>query len=122
LSLVLLQERLHKVQWFGIVTSIIGAVYLISKGSLATIVNLSFNFGDILFVVSMVAWALYTILVAYVSKYVSAYSAEPGPVFWDRSLRPLTAWLRASLRCPTICRYSPGALIFTLSLLVASSA
>ena len=25
LSLVLLQERLHKVQWFGIVTSIIGA-------------------------------------------------------------------------------------------------
>lgn len=86
LSLVLLQERLHKVQWFGIVTSIIGAVYLISKGSLATIVNLSFNFGDILFVVSMVAWALYTILVAYVSKYVSAYSA----VAWAGLLGSLT--------------------------------
>ena len=52
-----------------------GAVYLISKGSLSTIINLNFNFGDILFCVSMVAWAFYTILVAQVSKYVSAYSA-----------------------------------------------
>ena len=86
LSLVLLQERLHKVQWLGIITSIIGAVYLISKGSLVTIVKLSFNFGDILFVVSMVAWALYTILVAYVSKYVSAYSA----VAWAGLLGSLT--------------------------------
>lgn len=75
LSLVLLHERLHKLQWLGIAASIIGAVYLISKGSLSTIINLNFNFGDILFCVSMVAWAFYTILVAQVSKYVSAYSA-----------------------------------------------
>ena len=55
LSLVLLHERLHKLQWLGIAASIIGAVYLISKGSLSTIINLNFNFGDILFCVSMVA-------------------------------------------------------------------
>lgn len=91
LSLVLLQERLHKVQWLGITASIIGAVYLISKGSLATIVNLSFNFGDILFVVSMVAWALYTILVAYVSKYVSAYSVATGQFALPYDLS-LLAW------------------------------
>ena len=73
--LSLVHERLHKLQWLGIAASIIGAVYLISKGSLSTIINLNFNFGDILFCVSMVAWAFYTILVAQVSKYVSAYSA-----------------------------------------------
>ena len=32
--------------------------------TLSTIINLNFNFGDILFCVSMVAWAFYTILVA----------------------------------------------------------
>lgn len=63
-----------------------GAVYLISKGSLSTIINLNFNFGDILFCVSMVAWAFYTILVAQVSKYVSAYSA----VAWAGLLGSLT--------------------------------
>ena len=86
LSLVLLHERLHKLQWLGIAASIIGAVYLISKGSLSTIINLNFNFGDILFCVSMVAWAFYTILVAQVSKYVSAYSA----VAWAGLLGSLT--------------------------------
>ena len=73
-------------QWLGIAASIIGAVYLISKGSLSTIINLNFNFGDILFCVSMVAWAFYTILVAQVSKYVSAYSA----VAWAGLLGSLT--------------------------------
>ena len=63
-----------------------GAVYLISKGSLSTIINLNFNLGDILFCVSMVAWAFYTILVAQVSKYVSAYSA----VAWAGLLGSLT--------------------------------
>lgn len=86
LSLVLLHEQLHKLQWMGIGTSIIGAVYLISKGSLAAIINLNFNFGDILFCISMIAWAFYTILVAQVSKYVSAYSA----VGWAGLLGSLT--------------------------------
>ena len=95
LSLVLLHERLHKLQWLGISASIIGAVYLISKGSLSTIINLNFNFGDILFCVSMVAWAFYTILVAQVSKYVSAYSA----VAWAGLLGSLTTAAYSILTC-----------------------
>ena len=105
LSLVLLHERLHKLQWLGIAASIIGAVYLISKGSLSTIINLNFNFGDILFCVSMVAWAFYTILVAQVSKYVSAYSA----VAWAGLLGSLTTAAYSILTGQFALRYDLSA-------------
>lgn len=106
LSLVLLHERLHKLQWLGIAASIIGAVYLISKGSLSTIINLNFNFGDILFCVSMVAWAFYTILVAQVSKYVSAYSA----VAWAGLLGSLTTAAYSILTGQFVLPYDLSAL------------
>ncbi len=121
LSLVLLHERLHKLQWLGIAASIIGAVYLISKGSLSTIINLNFNFGDILFCVSMVAWAFYTILVAQVSKYVSAYSA----VAWAGLLGSLTTAAYSILTGQFALPYDLSALawgpIFTLFLSAAWS-
>lgn len=49
LSFVLIHERLHRLQWLGICSSLCGALYLISNGSLAAILTLSFNIGDVLF-------------------------------------------------------------------------
>lgn len=86
LSLVLLHERLHKLQWLGIAASIIGAVYLISKGSLAAILTLSFNIGDVLFFTSQVAWALYSIIVVRIIDDVSPFAI----VAWSGLLGSLT--------------------------------
>lgn len=86
LSLVLLHERLHKLQWLGIAASIIGAVYLISNGSLAAILTLSFNIGDVLFFTSQVAWALYSIIVVRIIDDVSPFAI----VAWSGLLGSLT--------------------------------
>ncbi|MFQ9934902.1 MAG: hypothetical protein ACLRXQ_01305 [Phascolarctobacterium faecium] len=48
-----------------------GALYLISNGSLAAILTLSFNIDDVLFFTSQVAWALYSIIVVRIIDDVS---------------------------------------------------
>lgn len=57
LSFVLIHERLHRLQWLGICSSLCGALYLLSNGSLAAILTLNFNIGDVLFFTSQVAWS-----------------------------------------------------------------
>ena len=74
LSFVLIHERLHRLQWLGICSSLCGALYLLSNGSLAAILTLSFNIGDVLFFTSQVAWALYSIIVVRIIDAVSPFA------------------------------------------------
>lgn len=83
LSFVLIHERLHRLQWLGICSSLCGALYLISNGSLAAILTLSFNIGDVLFFTSQVAWALYSIIVVRIIDDVSPFAI----VAWSGSVR-----------------------------------
>lgn len=62
LTAVFLHERLNTVQWTGVVVSFCGVVFLVAHGSMAVILNLSFNHGDILFFVSQLCWAVYSLL------------------------------------------------------------
>ena len=86
LSFVLIHERLHRLQWLGICSSLCGALYLISNGSLAAILTLSFNIGDVLFFTSQVAWALYSIIVVRIIDDVSPFAI----VAWSGLLGSLT--------------------------------
>lgn len=72
LSYILIKERLHILQCIGIFFSLSGVLYLISQGSLQTIINMDFNPGDILFVVSQTAWALYSIILVRIIDRISA--------------------------------------------------
>ena len=49
LAVLFLRERLLPIQWLGIVISLLGVLVLISKGSLAILLRISFNYGDLLF-------------------------------------------------------------------------
>ena len=86
LSFVLIHERLHRLQWLGICSSLCGALYLLSNGSLAAILTLSFNIGDVLFFTSQVAWALYSIIVVRIIDDVSPFAI----VAWSGLLGSLT--------------------------------
>lgn len=86
LSFVLIHERLHRLQWLGICSSLCGALYLLSNGSLASILTLSFNIGDVLFFTSQVAWALYSIIVVRIIDDVSPFAI----VAWSGLLGSLT--------------------------------
>lgn len=68
------KERLTIIQWVGILISFIGAVYLISNGSLSMLLALSFNMGDILFLIGELGWSVYCIISVPIMKKMTVLS------------------------------------------------
>lgn len=62
LAAIFLKDRLLPLQWLGIFISLSGTTYLISHGSLDIVLRISFNYGDILFFLSQVSWAVYSLI------------------------------------------------------------
>ena len=101
LGAVVLRERLHPLQWLGIFIALGGVLFLITRGSLAVICELSFNYGDLLFFFSQLGWAVYTLLGFRVMKKmeplaVTAWSGLFGAMttlaysLWAGEMRPVT--------------------------------
>lgn len=70
-AVLFLKERLIPLQWLGILISLSGATFLISHGSLDVILHISFNYGDILFFIGQIAWAVYSLLSIRVMREMS---------------------------------------------------
>lgn len=86
MTAIFLKEQLHAVQWVGIIISFLGVLSLVAHGSMQVITSLSFNYGDILFFVSQVCWAIYSILGRKVMAEISpmattAWAGLAGAVF-----------------------------------------
>ena len=60
-SWVLLRERLSPFGLAGVVVSLCGVLTILSRGSLAALLAFRLNGGDLLIVLSMAMWSLYTI-------------------------------------------------------------
>jgi drug/metabolite transporter (DMT)-like permease len=63
LGMLFLKERLNRVQYIGIFLSLIGAIWVITKGSWTIISQLQFNLGDVLVLLAVIAWAVYSLLI-----------------------------------------------------------
>lgn len=61
LSWVFLRDRLSGVQLAGVAVSLAGVFAILSQGSPAALASLRLNVGDLLVILSMVVWAVYTI-------------------------------------------------------------
>lgn len=96
LSAVFLQEQMNAVQWSGIMISFLGVLFLVAHGSLRVIMNLSLNYGDIMFFGSQICWAIYSILGRKVMVEISpmattAWAGLAGAIItgilalWDKS-------------------------------------
>lgn len=59
---VMLKEKTSGLQKLGMLTAFIGALTLISEGSLHNIMHLKFNFGDFISFIAAFAWGIYTAL------------------------------------------------------------
>ena len=73
---------------------------LISNGSLAAILTLSFNIGDVLFFTSQVAWALYSIIVVRIIDDVSPFAIVAWSGLLGRLPRQLVLLILAISNCP----------------------
>jgi drug/metabolite transporter (DMT)-like permease len=61
LSWVLLRERLSPLQLGGVAVSLAGVLTILSEGSLAALLAFRLNRGDLLVILSMAMWSIYTI-------------------------------------------------------------
>lgn len=62
LSFFFIGERLTKLGWLGIAISCVGAITIVSKGSLEVLTSLSFNVGDIMILICEIAWSAYVVI------------------------------------------------------------
>jgi len=61
-SLILLGVRLTLAQAIGILLSLAGVLVIVTHGDLTTLSNIRFNKGDLIFLVAMVIFSLYSVL------------------------------------------------------------
>lgn len=117
------QQRPGFFQTLGILISLMGVGVIISKGSLALLVNFRFNPGDLLILVSVAAWALYSVLLKKRSLPISPLSFLTMTIFfgtlcilpfylWEYTLykgfklNPSLVWMFVYLGiCPSILSY-----------------
>lgn len=72
---IFVRERLPLLAWLGILLSLVGAVAVICRGDLDTLLTLSFNQGDVMFLLAQVAWTTYSLLGIRVMHEMSAAKA-----------------------------------------------
>ena len=64
-------EKTNKFQVFGVILSLLGVLFIITKSDLNVIKNLAFNKGDLIMAIGMFAWALYSALLKKKSYEIS---------------------------------------------------
>lgn len=62
LSFFFLKEHLTKMQIFGTTISLTGVLLIISKGSVTSLIQLSFNYGDLIILAAALSWSIYSLL------------------------------------------------------------
>jgi drug/metabolite transporter (DMT)-like permease len=63
LSFIMLRERLNNNQIIGTILSLLGIIFILSKGSLDTLLNFSFNSGDLIVIAAVICWSIYSLLI-----------------------------------------------------------
>lgn len=63
LSVIFLREKLSWKQGIGIILSLIGVLFIISRGEWSQILSLTFNKGEMWMLLAVTTWAIYSILV-----------------------------------------------------------
>src|SRR5690625_6761893 len=70
-AVLFLHEEWNKRVGLGLTLSLLGVLVVISQGSLATIVQLDFNRGDLLFIGGLICWVSHGLLGKMVMREVS---------------------------------------------------
>lgn len=68
LSFIFLKEHLTRFQLIGTAISFIGVLLIISHGSLQSLVHFTFNKGDLIVIIAVVLWSIYSLLVKQYAK------------------------------------------------------
>jgi drug/metabolite transporter (DMT)-like permease len=100
-SLILLSVRLTLAQAIGVITSLAGVMVILLHGDLTALANIRFNKGDLIFIVALIIFGLYSVLVtlrpaihglSFVAFTFGCGAACLVPLLiWEMLARPLMA-------------------------------
>ncbi|MFM1651997.1 DMT family transporter [Brevibacillus sp. B_LB10_24] len=62
-SAFLLRERMAKVQLGGFLLSLFGVLFILTQGSLSRLLSTDYNTGDLLMLIAISSWTLYSLLI-----------------------------------------------------------
>lgn len=74
LSFLLLKERLTRFQAIGTLVSLAGVLFIISGGSLDSLLAFSFNKGDLIVIAAVFCWSIYSLLIKKYAGKLPGYS------------------------------------------------
>jgi len=74
LSFIFLREKLSKQQIIGTILSLSGVLFILSGGDVTTIFSFQFNKGDLIVLIAICCWAVYSLLVKQYAGKLPGYS------------------------------------------------
>lgn len=74
LSFIFLKERLTKSQLIGTGVSLLGVLFIISGGSVDSLLAFTFNKGDLTVLVAVFCWSVYSLLIKHYAGRLPGYS------------------------------------------------
>jgi drug/metabolite transporter (DMT)-like permease len=93
LSWLFLGERISLRQGIGVTLSVLGVLIMVTRGDPLSLLEASFNVGDIWIVVAMLLWAIYTILLKWRPRELSAIAFLGAMLLLSLpTLLPFYAW------------------------------
>ena len=95
LSFFFLKERLSKQQIIGTALSLIGVAFILSGGKLSTLLSFQFNKGDLIVLLAVACWAIYSLLIKQYASKLPGYSTFLVTIVLGiLILLPFTIWER----------------------------
>ena len=82
MAAIFIKERLTKKNYIGIILAFLGVLILITKGEIETFTNLNFNYGDMLMLLAVVSWVVYSLIIKSLSKKYSSFTLTFYATLW----------------------------------------
>ncbi len=68
MAVIFIKERLNWKNYIGLFIAMIGVLFLVTKGNAGNLLHLRFNFGDLLMLLAVVCWVIYSLIVKTISS------------------------------------------------------
>ncbi|HWL23393.1 MAG TPA: DMT family transporter [Ureibacillus sp.] len=102
-SFAFLKIKVSRNQIIGTVISLVGVLFILTKGSIDNLIHFSFNVGDLIVIVAVVSWSIYSLLVKQFSDRLPGFSTFLiSIVIGAIMLLPFSAYELATLESPII--------------------
>jgi drug/metabolite transporter (DMT)-like permease len=74
LTYMMTKEKMNMKYVLSVLISISGVVFVITQGSIEKLISLKFNFGDLIMILAVILWSIYSLIVQKVSNHMSSFS------------------------------------------------